>query len=126
MSEYQPSEKVLRDRAQAVRDVLDRHDDGPMAARDLGGRIGLKGSVESIRRAVRAAVTAARELGLPVIANHEGYWMGRDEREWRDYQEARKRELRFDFVRMRKATIAVSEKVTGQGKLFNTNTTQFN
>ena len=97
-----------------------------MAARDLGAAIGAKGSVESIRRRAREAVEFARELGLPVVGNHLGYWMARSEKEWRDYREARVKGNRFDFVRMKKATTAISEKLTGQGKLFPTNTTQFN
>ena len=91
---------------------------GPIAARTLADKCRIGGSCETRRRRIRKAVQAARDAGARVCADGDGYWLARNAGEWHEYLEAVKRGARFKFVRVRRTQEAVTDRLAGQGKLF--------
>jgi len=117
------SDNDMRARAQAVlRGLQQMSQAKPVSAVHLASFMDVKGGHESLRRRVREAVAHARkELGARICANGDGYWLARTHREWREYIDAVATKAKFQFVRMRQANEAVTDRIGEQGKLFETN-----
>ncbi len=119
---------VRRARKNAVMAYLAKHRDRPVPAIELAEAARVAGeSHESKRRRVRELITELRDDGSRICAGHRadggegcelGYWLARDDGEWRQYTEARRSRAKFEFVAVRKMRTAACEERTGQGKLF--------
>ena len=87
----------------------------PLSAAELAGGLGLvRMGHETRRRRVREAIEEAREDGVRICANGDGYWLARSAAEWRDYLESRKSGARFEFVRAGRMAAAATEAGSGQ------------
>jgi hypothetical protein len=73
---------------------------------------------EVARRRVREIVASLREDGQRICANGDGYWIARDDGEWKRYCESRAAQAKFEFVVLRTMKQAANDKRTGQEKLF--------
>lgn len=99
-------------------------DSEPVNATRLADKLGIEGKDnESRKRTVRAIVRLAREDkdegGYRICANLAGgYWLARSEREWTDYEEARRRKATFEFVHVRRMQEAAIDAGNKQGRLF--------
>jgi len=116
-----PAEIWARSLQRALRGLFD---DRPVTAIELGNRLNLKGSHETVRRRIRRIVKDAREkLGLRICANdgHNaecGYWFARNDDEWQSFLEARKTRAKFTFVSLRRQREAAVDRGNEQGRLF--------
>lgn len=112
------SDKVMTGPAAALaRRLKDRPK--PVNARTLAACLGIAGNVESRKRIVRKIVEHLRETcGRRVCANNDGYWLAESATEWAAYLAAQKSGLVFGFVRLKRAKVAVADRMGGQGSLF--------
>ena len=63
---------------------------GPMTAIEIAEELGLGGCRETKRRHVREIVKELRDKGNRVIGTiRDGYYLARDDKQWRDYLESR-------------------------------------
>ena len=90
-------------------------------ARDL--KIDVFATADSRKRPVRRAVRTLRNVeGKQICADCHptkgGYWLARNDTEWRRYRERRARNARFEFVSIRKMRDASSERNSGQKTLY--------
>ena len=94
----------------------------PMTAIMLAARAGIVANRESRRRIVRDVVARLREQGHRICAEipggRTGYWLAREDAEWREYLEATRTGAKFRFVVARRAARAAEERIVGQGVLF--------
>ncbi len=100
---------------------------GPHSAVMLAIQVGIFGQRESIRRRVRTVIKHAREsLGERICAGQgngkAGYWLARDADEWAAYQASRKAKAVFQFADLAKQKRAITDRMNGQGRLFDTST----
>jgi len=86
----------------------------------MAARLGLSGSRETQRRRVRAIVEMLRSGGSWVIATRQaGYWLTRDERLWRAYNDGRQ----IDAKQILAETSGRKKRLAGgQGHLFDMRT----
>ena len=112
-------EETLHVRARRIVGELSLDTAGPVAAITLAARCSIRGNHESVRRRVRDAVTFGREnMGMRICANGDGYWLAADASEWAAYLNAVKDGGKFAFVRARRMREAATDRIGGQGKLF--------
>jgi biotin operon repressor len=72
--------------------------DEPMTAAAIAAKLGLDGSVETQRRAVRAMVKGLRDHGHWIVATlTDGYALTKNAGIWRDYSEGRAVDARRIF-----------------------------
>lgn len=116
-SEHEPrsAEETTCDQAAAIlQDAT-----GPIPAIALAGRLGFVGDRETKRRKVRRVILRIRLWGHRVCASlANGYWLARNDTEWREYREAVTRKLCFRFKDLNDQKRAAAERVTRQGRLF--------
>jgi len=91
--------------------------EGPMTAVQIAGRLGLDGSIETQRRAVRAMVKELRDHGHWVIATlTDGYALTKNAAIWKDYSEGRAVDARRIFWELSDRKKQMQDH--GQGLLF--------
>ena len=101
--------------------LLERYyDDRPVTAAYAAEAIGVapNGNREWRRRRVRGRAEELRGAGYEVCAGNDGYWLARSGSAYAEYLDAVRRNAVFRFVAARKMAVAVSEKATGQQRLF--------
>lgn len=120
-----------------IHDELERErGKGPVTAIQLAGICGLVVEHhEACRRRIRLIIKYAREHeGVQICAGVRkdaekgcdlGYWLANSPGEWTAYQESRKSNARFEFVRVSKMKRASAERLNGQQKLFEGGATQW-
>jgi len=129
--------KVHEIRLHAVLCALEKNRTRPLNAVELAAHAGLHYAHETNRRRVRELVAELRETGQRIcagwmpgsdeggaadtaVAHGEGalgYWLARDDAEWKAYQESKRAAARFAFVRIRLMATAANEAQSGQGRL---------
>lgn len=117
---------VLQQRKAALLGYLRDHRQRPVPAIELAGHLqigAVGGDRETKRRKVRKIVSALRGDGFCVCAGfgakgEGGYWLAEDDREWREYLEARRMGARFEFVTVLRMSEAARDKSAGQRMLF--------
>ena len=116
------SDKVMAYRARTIAGYLTAGAaSGPVTAKALATVCGIDGGYETQRRRIREAVKHGREkLGYRFCADADGYWLARNAAEWAKFREARVAKQRFGFVRDARCQRAVTERLDGQGMLFET------
>jgi hypothetical protein len=102
---------------------LARHDDRAVPAIELAEyALNCGGNRERKRRTVREAVEAMHRRGQRICADchptEGGYWMARSDGEWKEYQEARKQQTRYQFVRLAELHRSANELRSGQKTLW--------
>lgn len=131
----QEAERVHCERLHAVLAMLLWGCDRPRTAAELAMACGLHYAHETNRRRVREVIAELRENGYRIVAGFRrgnspntaegdhvagelGYWMVRDDGEWKAYLESRRSSARFEFVIVRTMATAAGEIAAGQGRLF--------
>lgn len=133
----QAAERIHCERLSAVLGTLEQDRERPRTAAELATACGLHYAHETNRRRVRELIAELRENGYRIVAGFRrgnspntvergrvagelGYWMARDDGEWKAYLESRRSSARFEFVIVRTMATAAGEIAVGQGKLFAT------
>jgi biotin operon repressor len=114
---------VKDDRKRRVHEYLVRHGGRAVRAEELSRALGIKGRTRDTRtRPVRETVQQLRDDGIRICADQHptkgGYWLARNASEWNEYREACKKGLRFAFARDRWRQEKVTDRMSGQGTLF--------
>ncbi len=90
----------------------------PVPAIDIAGHLSLGGNREAKRRRVRMLVEMLHGAGYRVCAGDGGYWIARSHLDWKNYEDAKKRNARYRFVVIKKTADAVTHRKNKQGSLF--------
>jgi len=121
---HSPRGDRARLRREAMRRYLGENPDRAVPAIEIARRLGIGGlstGRENLRRRVREVARELREQdGVSLCADHHpdgGYWLARSGGEWRRYLEAKRMAARFKFVSLRRMSVAVSERNSGQMRL---------
>ena len=115
------TEAVREHRANALLHYLRDNADRAVPAIELALHLQIGGDRESKRRIVRKLIEHMHERGTRICADFSsksgGYWIARNDREWRDYRVSREIHARFEFVALRKMKTAAMERQSGQAVL---------
>ena len=112
---------VMKMRMKACVQYLMAHRDHAVAASEIATALQIMaegGDTEAKRRTVRTIVKLLRDDGYAICADihptEGGYWLARNDQEWADYKEARRRKARFGFVAVARMATASQERRDGQ------------